>query len=172
MHGPTLGCQRGILSVVSTTNMKVLAYLLPAAVSVTVFATTIYHVIYARHHVTNGGKPVDVAAVLRPVANTVYTPRKFTRECGVITNLKTVIGCDLCKTFVTGLKYLIELEVSEDKIVEFSTYICKEFKIEDDRVCESITVEFKVEYIMESQGGQNGILKNFIYSFINSTAFI
>ena len=69
--------------------------------------------------------------------------RKSKFECG--TGVKWgSIGCTTCKIIVKGLQYLVRLNSSEEEIVRFATYVCKEFGIEDGRVCRSITMEFKV----------------------------
>lgn len=98
-------------------------------------------VFYLSH--VSGGKyheTFTIDSVTLPPA----TQRRFTTECGVITNLNGAIGCDVCKLFVGGLQDLIQKRKSEADIVEFATIICKTFKIEDDRVCDDITFQFKV----------------------------
>nr|XP_022336528.1 sphingomyelin phosphodiesterase-like [Crassostrea virginica] len=74
------------------------------------------------------------------------TSRTYKTECGVLTDL-SFITCEVCKLAVEGLKALVEKQSSEEEIVEFMTFICKKFHIEDDRVCEDITREYKDEFI-------------------------
>ena len=69
------------------------------------------------------------------------TERK--KECGTFVKF-SAIDCDICILFVTGLNVLIEKGSTQEDVVEFTTKVCIDLKIEDERVCESITREFKV----------------------------
>ncbi|XP_062576027.1 sphingomyelin phosphodiesterase-like [Saccostrea cucullata] len=75
-----------------------------------------------------------------------FRSSKYKTECGILTDL-SFIGCEVCTLVVDGLKDLVEKQSSQEDIVEFMTFVCKKFKIEDDRVCEAIVKEYKDEFI-------------------------
>jgi hypothetical protein len=68
---------------------------------------------------------------------------KYKTECGIPADL-SFIGCEVCKLAVDGLQDLVKKQSSQEDIVEFMTFICQKFKIEDDRVCDAIIQEYKV----------------------------
>lgn len=54
------------------------------------------------------------------------------------------IDCDLCKDIMAAIDDVIMSEESRDLIAVIAAEVCKILKIEDDRVCDYITREFKV----------------------------
>ena len=54
------------------------------------------------------------------------------------------VTCDVCKIIVGTIQKLYEAKTSWDEIAKVAGDICYWFKIEDERVCKSITEEFKV----------------------------
>lgn len=70
--------------------------------------------------------------------------RRFLSKCGTVDF--SAIGCDLCKVIVSGLKNLVSKKSTREDVVIFATEICKLFRIEDFRVCDSITVQFQVRF--------------------------
>lgn len=68
---------------------------------------------------------------------------KYKTECGILADL-SFIGCEVCTLAVDGLQDLVKKQSSQEDIVEFMTFICQKFKIEDDRVCGAIIQEYKV----------------------------
>ncbi|KAL3856819.1 hypothetical protein ACJMK2_011534 [Sinanodonta woodiana] len=65
-------------------------------------------------------------------------------ECGAIRKFSET-DCDICKLFVNMFQLLVKQGSTQEEVVKLFTAICKNFKIEDERVCESITIEFKDE---------------------------
>ena len=57
------------------------------------------------------------------------------------------ISCEVCKLLVFTVQDLIKTNASQEDIVKISTAICIDFKIEDKRVCDGITKEFREEVI-------------------------
>ena len=55
------------------------------------------------------------------------------------------VTCDVCKIIVGTIQKLYEAKTSWDEIAKVAGDICYWFKIEDERVCKSITEEFKVK---------------------------
>lgn len=56
------------------------------------------------------------------------------------------VTCDVCKIIVSTVQKLYEAKTSWDEIAKVAGDICYWFRIEDERVCKSITEEFKVNY--------------------------
>lgn len=54
------------------------------------------------------------------------------------------VTCDVCKIIVGTIQKLYEARTSWDEIAKLAGDICYWFKIEDERVCKSISEEFKV----------------------------
>eukprot|EP00057_Strongylocentrotus_purpuratus_P012123 XP_011666597.1 PREDICTED: sphingomyelin phosphodiesterase isoform X1 [Strongylocentrotus purpuratus] len=57
------------------------------------------------------------------------------------------IDCDLCKDIMAAIDDVIMSEESRDLIAVIAAEVCKILKIEDDRVCDYITREFKDEVV-------------------------
>ncbi|XP_065178037.1 sphingomyelin phosphodiesterase-like [Sycon ciliatum] len=57
------------------------------------------------------------------------------------------ISCDVCKVAIVAVQALVKQNATEEEIVKLSTRICIDLKIEDKRVCDGITVEFREEII-------------------------
>lgn len=64
-------------------------------------------------------------------------------ECGSIISV-SAIDCQLCVLLVEALSDLVSKGATQDDIVKFSTKICIELEIEDERVCPAVVDEFKV----------------------------
>ncbi|KAJ8312503.1 hypothetical protein KUTeg_009876 [Tegillarca granosa] len=72
----------------------------------------------------------------------------YKAECGTLRG----IDCTLCKLVVRGLKGLAEKGSTQEEVIKYATEACIRLKIEDKRVCRSITVEFKDELFGVAQG--------------------
>ena len=64
-------------------------------------------------------------------------------ECGTFLKY-SAIDCDICILFVNGLRALVEQGSTQEDVAVFATRVCKDLRIEDDRVCDAITQEYKV----------------------------
>ena len=69
------------------------------------------------------------------------TQRK--KECGTFIKY-SAIDCDICILFVNGLRVLVDQGSTQESVALFAARVCKDLKIEDDRVCDAITQEYKV----------------------------
>lgn len=65
------------------------------------------------------------------------------RECGTLVSV-SAIDCELCYSFVSFARYLVEKGSTQQEIVKFATSACIALKIEDERVCRAVVEEFKV----------------------------
>lgn len=64
------------------------------------------------------------------------------KECGTFFKY-SAIDCDICILFVNGLRALVDQGSTQEDVAVFATKVCKDLKIEDDRVCDAITQEYK-----------------------------
>lgn len=86
---------------------------------------------------------------LHPLSENQYLPSKVPKYKRVMSTCGTFdfgeIGCSICKVVVSGLQNLVRKKSTQEDVVVFATEICKVFEIEDSRVCDSITIQFKDE---------------------------
>ena len=69
------------------------------------------------------------------------------KECGTFLKY-SAIDCDICILFVNGLRALVDQGSTQEDVAVFATKVCKDLKIEDDRVCDAITQEYKVHVVL------------------------
>lgn len=67
--------------------------------------------------------------------------KRITASCGTILDS---VYCTACEVAVEGMKELAKRKSTQADVVYFAAKICILFSIEDTRVCNSITEEFKV----------------------------
>lgn len=67
------------------------------------------------------------------------------RECGTISSVSP-LDCEACDLFVTAAKTLVQSGGTQEDIVALARKTCIELKVEDERVCNAIVLQFKVKY--------------------------
>ena len=61
-----------------------------------------------------------------------------------LSDVSVNLSCDLCKVIVGVIDDLISANKTEEEVVAIATEICIAFKIESERVCKAVTIEYKV----------------------------
>ena len=73
------------------------------------------------------------------------------KVCGIYVKY-SVVDCSVCTLFFGGLQFLAERGSTQEDVADFSKLVCINLKIADERVCSSITQEFKVIRVMRNIG--------------------
>ena len=86
-----------------------------------------------------------------------------------LTKLKNVLTdkgleCSACKTIANILQELFVKNATEEEIVKIITFLCIQFKIEDELVCTAVVIEFKVFTHALLAGNHAYIIKDASYS--------